>query len=72
MWGGCGPAEGTLYRYPNPYNHRVLSVAVSKTAQQICAQGILTKMTRAPSAGRANGGDPDMGGTGEVEGFMRS
>jgi len=43
----AGPPKGTLYRYPNPYNHRVLSVAVSKTAQQIYAQGILTKMTPA-------------------------
>jgi len=60
----AGPPKGTLYRYPNPYDHRVLPVAVSNTAQQIYAQGTLTKMTRAPSAGRANGGDPDMGGTG--------
>ena len=41
------PPKGTLYHYPNPYNHQ-LSIAASpappKVAQQIYVQATLTKM----------------------------
>ena len=47
-WAEEGPPKGTLYHYPNPYNHQVLSIAASpappKIAQQIYTQAILTKM----------------------------
>ena len=75
VWAEEGPPKGTLYHYPNPYNHQVLSVAAApsppKIAQQIYAQGIMTKMTV-----RHLQGEP-MEATlawaeGEVEGFMRS
>jgi ABC-type glycerol-3-phosphate transport system substrate-binding protein len=48
VWAEEGPPKGTLYHYPNPYNHQTLSIATSpappKIAQQIYAQAILTKM----------------------------
>jgi ABC-type glycerol-3-phosphate transport system substrate-binding protein len=47
-WAEEGPPKGTLFHYPNPYNHQTLSIsawpAPPKIAQQIYAQGILTKM----------------------------
>jgi hypothetical protein len=27
-WADEGPPKGTLYHYPNPYNHQILSIAV--------------------------------------------
>ena len=39
-----GPPKGTLYHYPNPYNHQILSIAAQpappKTAVQIYSQGL--------------------------------
>jgi hypothetical protein len=73
VWAEVGPPKGARYHYPNPYNHQILSVAAapSKFAQQIYAQGIMTKMTV-----RHLQGEP-MEATlawaeREVEGFMRS
>jgi hypothetical protein len=74
-WAEEGPPKGTLYHYPNPYNHQILSMAASpappKIAVQIYTQGIMTKMTV-----RHMQGEP-METTlawaeGEVEGFMRT
>ena len=49
VWAEEGPPKGTLYHYPNPYNHQILSIAAApsppKIAQQIYAQGLMTKMT---------------------------
>jgi len=48
-WAEEGPPKGTLYHYPNPYNHQILSIAAApappKIAAQIYVQGIMTKMT---------------------------
>jgi ABC-type glycerol-3-phosphate transport system substrate-binding protein len=48
VWAEEGPPKGTLYHYPNPYNHQILTVAASpappKIAVQIYSQGIHTKM----------------------------
>ena len=48
VWEEEGPPKGTLYHYPNPYNHQKLSIAASpappKIAQQIYVQATLTKM----------------------------
>lgn len=47
-WADAEPPKGTLYHYPNPFNHQILSIAASpappKIAQQIYAQATLTKM----------------------------
>jgi hypothetical protein len=74
-WGEEGPPKGTLYHYPNPHNHQILSIAAApsppKIARQIYTQAIMTKMTV-----RYLQGEP-MEKTlawveSEVEGFMRS
>src|SRR4029450_5059073 len=47
-WAETGPPKGTLFHYPNPYNHQTLSISASpappKIAQQIYAQAVQTKM----------------------------
>lgn len=47
IWADEGP--GTLYHYPNPYNHQILSIAAlpapPKIAVQIYSQGLMTQMT---------------------------
>ncbi len=74
-WAEEGPPKGTLYHYPNPYNHQILSIAAApappKIAVQIYVQGIMTKMTV-----RHMQGEP-MEKTlawaeSEVEGFLRT
>jgi len=69
------PPKGTLYHYPNPYNHQTLSVAGApappKIAEQIYNQATLTKMCLRYAQGEK------MENTlawaeGECEGFMRS
>ena len=48
VWAEEGPPKGTLYHYPNPHNHQILSVAAApappKIAHQIYTQAIMTKM----------------------------
>ena len=48
VWQEEGPPKGTLYHYPNPHNHHILSIAAApappKIAQQIYTQATLTKM----------------------------
>jgi len=74
-WAEEGPPKGTLYHYPNPYNHQILSIAAApappKIAAQIYVQGLMTKMTV-----RHMQGEP-MEKTlawaeGEIEGYMRT
>ena len=74
-WAEVGPPKGTLYHYPNPHNHQILSIAGApappKIAAQIFTQGMMTKMTV-----RHLQGEP-MEKTlawaeSEVEGFMRT
>src|ERR1700719_408332 len=74
-WEEEGPPQGTLYHYPNPYNHQILSIAGApappKIAVQIYIQGVMTKMTV-----RHLQGEP-MEKTlawaeSEVEGFLRT
>ncbi|MBR0934723.1 ABC transporter substrate-binding protein [Bradyrhizobium jicamae] len=75
VWQEQEPPKGTLYHYPNPYNHQTLSIAASpappKIAQQIYFQATLTKMCLKYYQGET------MENTlawaeGECEGFMRS
>jgi len=74
-WAEAGPPKGTLYHYPNRYNHQIVSIAGApappKIAVQIYVQGIMTKMTV-----RHMQGEP-MERTlawaeSEVEGFLRT
>jgi ABC-type glycerol-3-phosphate transport system substrate-binding protein len=74
-WAEENPPKGTLYHYPNPYNHQILSIAAApaphKIAEQIYTQGVMTKMTV-----RHLQGEP-MEKTlawaeSEVEGFLRT
>jgi ABC-type glycerol-3-phosphate transport system substrate-binding protein len=74
-WAEEGPPKGTLYHYPNPYHHQVLSIAASpappKIAQQIYAQATMTKMCLRYSQG-ASMNDTLAWAEGECEGFLRS
>jgi len=75
VWAEEGPPKGTLYHYPNPHNHQILSVAAQpappKIAVQIYTQAIQTKMVV-----RFMQGEPlekTLAWTeSEVEGFMRT
>jgi hypothetical protein len=74
-WAEEGPPKGTLYHYPNPYNHQILSMAAApappKIAVQIYTQGIMTKLTV-----RHMQGEPMekalAWAESEIEGFMRT
>jgi ABC-type glycerol-3-phosphate transport system substrate-binding protein len=74
-WAEVEPPKGTLYHYPNPHNHQVLSIAGApappKIAVQIYIQGLMTKMTV-----RHLQGEPLeqtlTWAEGEVEGYMRT
>jgi ABC-type glycerol-3-phosphate transport system substrate-binding protein len=75
VWQEEGPPKGTLYHYPNPYNHQTLSIAASpappKVAQQIYAQATLTKMCLRYFQGETM--EKTLAwAEGECEGFMRS
>ena len=65
VWAEEGPPKGTLYHYPNPHKHQVLSISASpappKVAQQIYTQATLTKMCVRFLPGRAHGEDAGLG-----------
>jgi ABC-type glycerol-3-phosphate transport system substrate-binding protein len=74
-WAEEGPPKGTLYHYPNPHNHQVLSIAAApappKIAVQVYIQGTMTKMI----AKYARGEKLDSvlsWAEGELEGFTRT
>ena len=74
IWAEIGPPPGTLYHYPNPYNHQILSVAAQpappKIAHQIYTQAIHTKMIVRLIKGEAM--EKTLAwAEGELEGFMR-
>ena len=74
-WAEEGPPKGTLYHYPNPHNHQILSIAAApappKIAVQIYTQGIMTKMTVRHMQGEAIEKTLAWAES-EVEGFMRT
>jgi ABC-type glycerol-3-phosphate transport system substrate-binding protein len=74
-WAEEGPPKGTLYHYPNPHNHQILSIAAApappKIAVQIYTQGIMTKMTVRHMQGEAMEKTLAWAES-EVEGFMRT
>ena len=73
-WAEEGPPKGTLYHYPNPYNHQTLSIAAApappKIAQQIYTQATLTKMIVRHLKGEAIEKTLAWAES-EVEGFLR-
>jgi ABC-type glycerol-3-phosphate transport system substrate-binding protein len=74
-WAEEGPPKGTLYHYPNPYNHQTLSIAAApaphKIARQIYVQGLMTKMAVRHFQGEAIEKTLSWA-EGELEGFMRT
>ncbi|MCK1669928.1 extracellular solute-binding protein [Bradyrhizobium sp. 153] len=74
-WAEAEPPKGTLYHYPNPYNHQKLSIAASpappKIALQINVQATLTKMCLRYAQGEAMERVLAWA-EGECEGFMRT
>ena len=74
VWAEEGPPKGTLYHYPNPHNHQILSVAAApappKIAHQIYTQALMTKMVVRIVKGEAMPRTLTWA-EGELEGFMR-
>jgi hypothetical protein len=75
VWAEESPPKGTLYHYPNPHNHQILSVAAQpappKIAVQIYTQAIQTKMVVRFMQGEPLEKTLAWAET-EVEGFMRT
>ncbi len=74
-WAEEGPPTGTLYHYPNPFNHQTLSIAAApaphKIAEQIYTQAIQTQMVVRHSKGEAMDRTLDWAAK-EIEGFSRN
>ena len=74
-WAEEGPPKGTLYHYPNPHNHQILSVAAApappKIAVQIYTQGIHDQDDRAHLQGEPMEKTLAWAES-ELEGFMRT
>lgn len=75
IWQEQAPPKGTLFHYPNPYNHQTLSIGASpappKIAQQIYFQATMTKMCLRYYQGETM--EKTLAwAEGECEGFMRS
>ena len=74
-WAEEGPPKGTLFHYPNPHNHQILSVACApaphKIAEQMYNQGIATQMAVRYAKGEALEKTLDWASS-EIEGFMRN
>ena len=74
-WAEESPPKGTLYHYPNPYKHQILSIAAApaphKIAEQIYTQGIQTQMVVRYFKGEAM--EKTLAwAEGEIDGFMRN
>jgi ABC-type glycerol-3-phosphate transport system substrate-binding protein len=74
-WADEGPPKGTLYHYPNPHNHQVLSISCApappKIASQIYTEGLQTKMIVRYMQGEPMEKTLAWAET-EAEGFMRT
>ena len=74
VWSEVGPPPGTLYHYPNPHNHQILSIAAApappKIAVQIYTQAVQTKMIVKHMQGEAMEKTLAWAES-ECEGFMR-
>jgi ABC-type glycerol-3-phosphate transport system substrate-binding protein len=75
VWQEEGPPKGTLYHYPNPYNHQILSVAGAPAPHGI-GERIYTQATMTQMAVRYFKGEPLdktlAWAESEIEGFMRN
>jgi ABC-type glycerol-3-phosphate transport system substrate-binding protein len=74
-WADESPPKGTLYHYPNPYNHQVLSIAGApaphKIGEQIYVQAVQTQMAVRHFRGESM--EKTLGwAENELEGFMRN
>lgn len=76
VWAEESPPKGTLYHYPNPYNHQILSIAAApaphKIAQQIYANGIQTQMVVRYGIKKEPMDKVLAWAASEIEGFMRT
>jgi len=74
-WAEEGPPKGTLYHYPNPHNHQILSIAGApaphKIGEQIYVQALQTQMAVRHFRGEAMEKTLDWA-AGELEGFTRN
>jgi ABC-type glycerol-3-phosphate transport system substrate-binding protein len=74
VWAEESPPKGTLYHYPNPHNHQILSMAAqpapAKIAVQIYTQGLHTKMIVRILKGEKMEQTLTWA-EGEIEGYMR-
>ena len=68
VWAEEGPPKGTLYHYPNPYNHQILSIAGApaphKFGEPIAVQAHPDPDGGTPFQGRGDGKDAGLGGEG--------
>ena len=75
VWAEAEPPKGTLFHYPNPYKHQILSVAAApaphKIAEQIYNLGIQTMMAVRYAKGEPMEKVLDWA-SGEIEGYMRN
>jgi len=75
VWAEAEPPKGTLFHYPNPYNHQVLSTAGAPAPHKIAEQ-INTATLMCQMAVRHYTGEPMekvlTWAEGEVEGYMRT
>ena len=75
VWAEAEPPMGTLFHYPNPYKHQILSVAAApaphKIAEQIYNLGIQTMMAVRYAKGEPMEKVLDWA-SGEIEGYMRN
>lgn len=75
VWAEESPPKGTLYHYPNPHNHQILSIAAApaphKIAEQIYTQAIMTQMVVRYAKGEAMDKTLDWAAK-ELEGFTRN
>jgi len=75
VWAEAEPPKGTLYHYPNPYNHQILSVggapAPHKIAEQIGTANLMCQMAVRHFNGEAL--EKTLAwAEGELEGYMRN
>lgn len=74
-WAEEGPPKGTLYHYPNPYQHQILSIAGApaphKIGEQIYVQALQTQMAVRHFQGATLEKTLDWAAS-ELEGFTRN
>jgi ABC-type glycerol-3-phosphate transport system substrate-binding protein len=75
VWAEEGPPTGTLYHYPNPYNHQILSSAGApaphKVGEPLAVQAVQTQMAVRHFKGEAVEKTLDWAAK-ELEGFTRN